>query len=599
MTADTPSPASAPSTIKRPLLIGGAIALVIVCLCCLLAVAIVALDPFGWNLLGFLFGRGDPLAASMPADTLLYISVDITQATPEKLNRVVQPFQDALGVEEKIDLDRLKEEIDNSLLSGLDMTFKEDIEPWIGQYIAFGMKNIQMDYASSGEMPSFLLALETRNSGKADEFLLKLKEESLTAGGDTIQETTYQDVTIFFSTPTYGQGMAFARSGNAILIATTAKDIQDAIDAQKGDSLADIADYKETIGALPSGRILTIYMDYGNFLESYLSTLDTMTQSALPGTGLDIAQMDLFTKAIEDSSSQMGGMAMGLRIVDAGIQMDAAMVTDTGDLTPEQKAIAEKSGPAKDVITLLPEDTFLFIAGKYPNEGWTSVRTSLIGTGLATASDYDEAMQSFEQVTGVNPETDIFPYLGGEVAVAAFPSSSGLLAESIGTDLGAVALLETNNGDAALETIGKLVPTFEELGLPLDRKEAEGLTYYEGVDPSTQTSAFALGVGGKYFLLGSNGQILEDVHTRKTSLSDSSQYQQAVKALPGGMSPVMYLDFQGLLNVVRGSMSGSTLRNFNETMRSIDPITALILGTAPQRGRLATMSYVLIMEPVK
>jgi MFS family permease len=308
---------------NRTIIIGGALALAVVCACCVAAAAGLILDPFGWNLLGLLFGRADPLAASMPADTTYYLSVDLFKTTPEKINRILQPFSDALGVDETQDLDSMMEELDKSVLSNLDMTFKDDIEPWIGQFIGVGIQNIQFADTGPADTPGFILAVETRNGGKADTFLKKLRDKSFAQSGETLKETQYQGVTIYSSTPQYGQGTAFTRSGNAILLGTSLRDVQDAIDAQKGDSLADSGDYRDAVGALPSGRILTMYMDMEKMIDPYLSILESMGMGDYSDS-MNQEQLDALTQALEDNKESMVGTALSVSIVDAGLQIDVS-----------------------------------------------------------------------------------------------------------------------------------------------------------------------------------------------------------------------------------------------------------------------------------
>jgi hypothetical protein len=223
----------------------------------------------------------------------------------------------------------------------------------------------------------------------------------------------------------------------------------------------------------------------------------------------------------------------------------------------------------------------------------------LLNMGAVRQEDYDAAMQQFADEFGVNPDTELIPYLGGEMAVAVFPSTEGFLAQSANADLGGIILVETSDGKAMLGTLDRLAAHFGELGSPLDRKTAGDLTYYEVTDSRQTGGMFALGVGKQYLTIATSGQSLEDIFSGKNTLTKSDRYRQSAKALPGGISPVMYLDLEGLLGIVREGMSGGSLQSFNESMKALEPVTSIIAGTAPQRGRTTRSTLVILIKPVK
>ncbi len=606
MTDSTPPPNT--SARNRRLLIGGALALAVVCACCVIAAAVLILDPFGWNLLGMIFGRGDPLAASMPADTTYYMSVDLGKLTPEKVSRILKNFSDALELDETPDLDSVKEELDKSLLSNLGMTFKDDVEPWLGQFVAIGIWDLQLPYGSQSNSlenldasasPGLVFAIESRNNGKADEFLQKWIEKSFPQGGEEIRQEQYGDATIYVSESQYGQGAAFARSGSVILISTTLENLKDAIDAQKGQSLADSADYREAVGGLPSGRLLTMYMDMGQMMDSYLSILDSMSTYS---DQITPDQWETLKQTLEESRESMGGSAMSLSIVSAGLQLDSVNILDTSKMTEEQRLIAEKSGPAKDVIALLPEDTLFFLATKIPNESILALRDMLLNMGEVQRNEYDEAMQQFADEFGINPDTELIPYLGGELAVAVFPSSEGFLAQSSGVNLGGIVLLETSDGQAVLGVLDKLAEYAAQEGTPFDRKTSGELTYYvttSTIGPPETTGEIALGVGRKYLSAATSGQSLEDVFSGKASLVQNDRYRKAVSALPGGGAPVLYLDLERLLEIVREGQSGYALTNFDESVKALKPITAIIADGGRKSGRTVRSTVVILIKPAE
>jgi len=108
-------------------LVGGAAFLLIIMLCCLVAAIGVMIDPFDWHLLSSLTGDSDAVVESMPADTGLYIGLDMERFTPAALARVIDPF-----LVEDTDIDyREFAEILNDLDDELESSAGFNLTSWL------------------------------------------------------------------------------------------------------------------------------------------------------------------------------------------------------------------------------------------------------------------------------------------------------------------------------------------------------------------------------------------------------------------------------------------------------------------------------------
>jgi hypothetical protein len=184
------------------------------------------------------------------------------------------------------------------------------------------------------------------------------------------------------------------------------------------------------------------------------------------------------------------------------------------------------------------------------------------------------------------------------MAVAVFPSTDGFLAQSADADIGGILLMETGDSKAMQGTLDKLADYVVETGIPIDRRTAGDLTYYEiagTIGAPDSAGKIVLGVGNKYLAVGTSGRALEDVFSGKTSLMKSDRYRKAVNALPGGISPVLYLDLERLLDIVGEGLSGGS----DEPMNALEPVTAIIAGTAPPTGRTTRSTLVILIKPVE
>ncbi len=590
---------------KRNWLIAIVGALLLIGCCCVVAAAgIVILDPFEWNLLDRLSGKGDPTVKVMPPETSLYMGVNLLNATPDKLNRVMQPFADVSAGEVK-NWEETRAELDQQLLDELGVTFAEDIQPWIGQYLSLGISSLELDGYGELKNAHFVLALETRNTQKADLFLAKVKAKLSEDSANTIEESEYQGVKLTSVTSAAGSSAAslpdstvFGRAGSTLLLGMQIEDLQKAIDTQKGSaSLASNPNYQKMLQSLPSGRLLTAYLDMQQFTEMYMGLLENMSASL--GTSMTPEQIQELKDYMQSSSAGTQGMGLSIMIVDAGVQLDSITNYEPEKLSGEQKVIVEQTGVATKVVELLPEDTFLYLGRKLPSAFWTMLPGVFVKTGSVTQDELDQAMLQFEQQIGFNPVTDLLPYLEGETALAAFPSSDGLIPAQSGLNVGAALLLESSNPDGMLSLLKDVTVATAPMGLIFNEQQAGDLTYYELQDPGSGISMVAMGVNNPYLALSTSGKTLQALFAGNPSLAKSASYQQSIAALPEGMAPFLYLDVASLTGVIRESLPADDLQVFNTSIQMFEPIPTILGGASLERGESVRSTMIVFITPLQ
>lgn len=575
----------------------GVVILIGVLAFCVLAVAFLAIDPFRWNVVGnlkMLVGLGgDPVIASVPANTKMYIGIDLINAQPDKLNRVVKPFAEASGSATK-DTNAAIQDLDKQLKESAGVTFSDDIMPWIGKTAGMAIQDIQLDKSGAPQKIDLLIAVQSRDNAKADAFLKKIRDSIETKSDKKLTESTYANVTIYSqkseTSSNFSNGFAFARSGDVVLLSMTEAGVQAAIDAQKGDSLAKDKAYLDLAEKLPKDRMMTMYMAPQKFIDMYMALLKSSpsTAATLPeGT----------QQLLKEQYEKMNGMGMSLTMVEAGLQMDIL-----ADYVPEKLTTTEKNAfnqikiPLK-TVEMLPENTLLFAGGQIASENWKIFREQMIKTGNITQAEYDESMSQFEKQFKFNPDKDLLPYLGGEVMLALMPSSQGLF-QQYNLNLGMVMAMESTDPAKMSATVDKLAAAMPALiGAPLDRKEATGLTYYNY--KMTGAEIFAMGTGKPYLLLGTSGGVLENLFATKSSLASSARYQTAIKTLPSGTLPTLYLDLEGLLGNIRETMPKTSLESFNKSTQSLKPMTTIVAGNSIVNGSTMKFTMVLAITPTK
>ena len=567
---------------KKMYYIGGAVlaGLLLLC-CCVVVVVIVVVDPFKLNLINRLTGRGDPITKVVSPNAVVYMGVDLLNTTPQKLDRLIKPFQEALKDTNVQDTQSAQNELDKQLQE-YNMTIKDDIVPWIGQYAGVGVTSLEMDEYGSFSQASFVIAVESRNAKAADAFLVKLQDGISKSSGSNFIQQTYQGVNIAVLDASASEKVVLCRSGGLILISQDEQDIQDAIDLQKkGGSLGEQANYKAIVNQLPAGRSITFYMNGAEYLKLYESLLGSMG-STMEGIPIDMEKFGLWTDA-----------AFSLSVVDAGLQMDTVVAYDLAKLSANTQQMIQSAGKANATAKMFPEGTLFYANGQRLDLLWLSIQDMMTGTNL---SDFKESMTMLEQQIGVNPDTDIFPYMNGEYALGIFPSGEGLLSAQANIDLGFALLVWTSDPQKMGEAVTAVNTSLSDMNLPIQDVDAGGYTLYEISDPSTNDLVLAYGMQKEYLVIGSSSNAVKDFANQSKSLENSLAYQQVWNAFPKGRAPVFYMDFQGFMGAIREVAGLTGSETFDQDTAVLDPITAIAAGATPLKGNTASSTIIIFIK---
>jgi Protein of unknown function (DUF3352) len=133
-----------------------------------------------------------------------------------------------------------------SKADGHPVNYQQDVAPWLGQDVGFFFTDLT-DNAQKGAA-----VIETTNPASALAFARKASGTTATSPAPT----TYNGVS-YQSDPTQ-QDQVFGTVGD-FLVTGDLEGFKAAVDAEKGDSLGDDSDFKDSLGQLPSDRLGTFY----------------------------------------------------------------------------------------------------------------------------------------------------------------------------------------------------------------------------------------------------------------------------------------------------------------------------------------------------
>jgi hypothetical protein len=537
------------------IILGGVGGALVICIAAIIIIALV-FDP--WGIVSRLTGKYDPVAQAVPPETQMFMNVNLLQLQSKDFLSLVNTFVEAAGEEPYDDIMAIIDEAEETVEPETEITFSQDILPWLGQFVGLGIKDLKSVDFLDNEMDLYVIA-EVRNKKKADEFLVKLMDDIRQENDQNFLEETYERTTIYELDTEYEEDrVAFARSGGLFILSNGAETIKEVIDASKGDSLGDMDEYKDVVSELPKDRLLTFYMSF-SFVESFYEDLD------LPTDLESSANLDI-----------LRGMGMSISAVEAGLQMDYIIAYNPDQMTDEDRASMQIEPGQPMTASLFPQETYLYITSEHLNRTIEGMQEGLLGT--VEEGEIDEAMEIFEEQFGINPMTDLFPYLDGEWAIGIMESPGGIFAEQFGIPLNLLLVVESSDQAALLNAAEKIAEGLEDTGqFDVLQTETNGIQLFELRDPFYEETAFVYAVKDNILFISLDAGTIEDVYGDRVSLDQYSRYKDGWQAFPKDMRPMMYIDVEGIYRFVTEEI-GELSQNELEDSAAFKPIKTIELA---------------------
>ena len=567
------------SSDRRRMFVGFGILAGVILVIVLAVVILLFVDPFRWDLLGTA-GR-DAAAEAMPTDVVLYLHLDMDRLGDENLEAVVRALSPEPLEEGTTFLDQTLEQVDEWLGEEMNITYSEDIQPWIGNDAGLGVVDLMAGVIGGSAEEGILLALEVDDESAADVFLDQTIAEFEESGG-TVEEEIYEEQTIYFIENEMTSDVAICRSGDLMLIGETVTSIQNGIDAQNGDSLADLEGYRDAIGGLPGSEILTIYMDMVKYQESMEPLL-----SMAYGPGM--------SELMSESTGVAASVGVGISAVDVGVKIDYTIVADPEKMTELPEGYFNTN---PQIPSMAPEDTILYLASGFDAENIEQTRKTMLEMLGGQGADAEEALAMFTTAFGFDPIDDLLGSLDGEFDFLLVPSSSGVLAESLDIPLGFAILAETNKPQKLLDVADNFSAAMERQGIgEAEVSEQEFGTIYDLVNMFNGDSILTYGVSDDRLMIGSSLDILADLFDGGPSLADSDSYQDIWKEFPKNMAPVVYVDIEGLIGQLREVMEPWEREDFDEEAGEVlAAMKFFAAAAAPMKGNIGRATFILFVE---
>jgi hypothetical protein len=322
-----------------------------------------------------------------PADAPLYLE-SVVRPEGEQSDAINSLASRVGGIDDPGGL--IVQQLDAGLAgSGADVTYENDIAPWLGQRAAIFFESF------SGDPPAFAVVFQTTDSGAAQDFV-----EKATSSSPGTQQGSYNGVDYFQD----AQGSYAAGVVGDFLVFGSLDEFKAAVDASNGSSLADSSDFEDGVSAVSSDNVGLGYVDSSQAIQAATASMDPLEAQALKpllatlgsgpvtfsvsatsdaasvdvslpsGSARNLAGGDLVGRAPADAWFALGAEGLGEAL---GSALDAAP-TIPGVGSVEDQLKQETGVDPRDVVSWM-EDGYAFVSG-------TSEKTIAIG-GVVQSSD--------------------------------------------------------------------------------------------------------------------------------------------------------------------------------------------------------------------
>ena len=382
------------------------------------------------------------------------------------------------------------------------------------------------------------VVLDARAPDTALAAMTAVVRDRAAENGTTAQTTDHAGVTITYAAVSGdgGSGMAVARVGDHLLLASDPADLAGPIEAASGTtpSLADAAPFQKARQVLGGDDLLFA------FVNGPAAARAEGALGALGPAGGSLLHTERYT-ALQVKADQPG-----LRIETVAMSADGTPIADAA--APYVSALASKA----------PGDAAAFLSGMDLGKtgfldalGAVGLQVMLGTTGLgptpnATADPATQIAAQYASLAGLigfNPQTDLIHQLSGEygfwVGGLSDPSQIGVLFASgvsdpstVGNVLSQITILAQggagSEGGVTTRTVGGSTVTTVPTG------------------PGGPPLEFGL-VGGQLVLAAGAGIDQFAAGGSRASLADNAKYQAVMSALPAESNGSLYLDLSQLL----------------------------------------------------
>ncbi len=480
---------------------------------------------------------GDDVAGLAPPSSPLFVEATVKPEGDLKTN--IEDLSSKLaGISDPGTL--IVDRIDSSIAeSGSKMSFEKDVEPWLGEKAGLFFQGYDgQDFTGGGAI------VQTTDSSAASNFVDKLAQES----DDPVTQGSYEGSD--YTTDT-SDGTSVGVVGDFLVLGENKQSFEAAVDASKGDSLADESKYSDTVSAAPDDSLADLYVDIGALINSAGDQANQQILEFYKSLGYNL-----------DDSTALASLVAGSDQVEIDVSTDVGGGIDAAGLT--------------DFI------------GSFPAGAWAAIASPDVG-GQA-----QKIVDSIDKngIPGSIPPGQFKSALGQQGIdvdrIVSAIGDVGLFVEGTSrSDLGGALVAEAKDPQAASETLGKLTGLLRNAGANGFKQIPNGFSIS---DPQLGQPVEVVAKGDRIVIGYGAAATQQALDAGGETLDSSPAFDDASKAL-GGTDLAGFVDIAPVLKLAE-SMGATFDANFQQARPYLQKLDLAAIG-AGASGDTTTSKIVL------
>jgi Protein of unknown function (DUF3352) len=500
-------------------------------------VGLLAVGGIAYAAMSFWTGAVEDEAVDLvPADAAVYMNVFLNPSRNQKraIRDLLAKFEEAPTPDEATD--ELAKLIDEGL-EEVGLTFKEDIDPWLGRQIAF--------FASDFEAgsPTAAALIETEDEAATRGVVDKLDDQ-----GDVDPQTkTYEGVEYNFYSEDE-QGDPFASGFVEDFWVVGSEDgFKAVVDASEGESLADTEQFVDTTGLLSDDHLALFYFDAERLVNEAVATGDV--------TEDELRALEAFP-----GFTEQGPAAASLYVQDDGAVLELA------SSAPEDDSLLRAVGESGLLSDLPRNSWFAFGISGVGNLFTTTLES--VAEGSAPEADLEIFEEQFASETGLDLREDVLGWM----------EDAGVFVE--GTTMFEIqggVVIESGAPEKSSEAIDVLGEYIDAQGAPVTPAEVDGVEGFSVEQEGMPQPVYVL--GGDRVVIAYGRDATERAISGTETLDDSEAFQSASNALGDDFTPSFFLDVSAVLGLVEGLGASQEATYQQDVKPWVDPLSHVVYGT--------------------
>lgn len=442
------------------------------------------------------------------------------------------------------------DQLNEALAEDSDLTYEDDIEPWLGSRAGVFVSGVQADT----QQPDAAAVIATTDTDAAQSFV----DSALEAGGAETSDESYEGVDYKLD----------ANDGSAVgidqdfLIVGTEQGFKDAVDAGAGDSLEDSPDATAALEQAPDNSVFSMYAD---------GTAVARLLKSSPDLGpVQSKQLDQTLAQIPDGPIEAWGT-----VTDSSFAFGGSAPTPADAVAPS------------DLITTFPSGSWLAFAGADVGK---QIEDQIQQFQAAFEATLNEAAGELPPGVGApkgDPLGGVEDTLGIDFGKdVGWIGDAGMFLE--GTDLlglGTGVVLESNDERAATAALDKI-----ESAISRDRairRDAQVAPNSAGDGFTVQSPPFTaeLAVRDSKLVVAAGSEDVDSVLSPDETLADSDRFTAVTGNLSEGATPTFFLDFPPLLDLIESQGQASDDPGYQSAAPYLHALDYLVGGSSVDGDR--------------